>query len=140
MMSMTGSCQDGGDIVDRISDPDVALVLESYVAFARGDIDAAIAPLHPDVEWVEPDEFPMGGARRGPAAVAEYLRASRAAWSRLDSTPTAHRRGADIVVRHHVSGELADGTAHEATVADVFTVVDGQVVRMRAYADPADVP
>ena len=43
------------------------------------------------------------------AAFAEYLRASRASWNRLGSTPTAYRRGADIVVLHHVSGELADG-------------------------------
>ncbi|HEY0454464.1 nuclear transport factor 2 family protein [Actinophytocola sp.] len=126
--------------MDRISDPELELVLASYAAFARGDIDAAVAPLHPDVEWVEPDEFPMGGRRVGPAAVAEYLRASHASWSSLRSSPTASRRGADIVVVHHVEGELADGTPHAATVADVFTVEDGQVVRMRAYADPADVP
>lgn len=129
--------------MDRITDsadPDVRLVLDSYAAFARGDIDAAVAPLHPEVEWVEPDEFPMGGARHGPAAVAGYLRASRAAWSVLESSPTAYRSGADVVVLHHVAGELADGTPHEATVVDVFTVIDGQVVRMHAYADPAEVP
>ncbi|MPZ84954.1 MAG: DUF4440 domain-containing protein [Actinophytocola sp.] len=126
--------------MDRISDPDVALVLDSYAAYARGDIDAAVAPLHPDVEWIEPAEFPLGGRRVGPAAVAEYLRASHAGWTRFTSTPTATRRGPDIVVVHHVEGELADGTPHAATVADVFTVQSGQVVRMRAYADPAEVP
>lgn len=35
---------------------------------------------------------------------------------------------------------LADGTAHQATVADVYTVVDGKVTHMQAYADPSDVP
>jgi ketosteroid isomerase-like protein len=38
------------------------------------------------------------------------------------------------------AGRLVDGTDHEATVADVFTVRDGQAVRMRAYADPAEAP
>ena len=118
----------------------MALVLGSYAAFARGDIDAAVAPLHPEVEWIEPAEFPMGGLHHGPAAVAEYLRASRARWARLESSPEAYRSGADIVVLHHLSGELTDGTTHSASVVDVFTVVDGQVVRMHAYADPADVP
>ena len=127
-------------ISDDVEDPDVRLVLDSYAAFARGDIDAAVAPLHPDVEWFEPAEFPRGGLHRGPAAVAEYLRASRAAWSRLESTPTAYRSGADIVVLHHVAGELTDGAQHSATVVDVFSVVDGVVVRMHAYADPAEVP
>jgi ketosteroid isomerase-like protein len=48
-------------------------------------------------------------------------------------------RTAGAGVRIHVSGRLVDGTEHEATVADVFTVRNGQVVRMRAYADPAEV-
>jgi ketosteroid isomerase-like protein len=41
---------------------------------------------------------------------------------------------------HHVYGRLADGTSHDVTVADVYTVRNGQVVRMEAYASPADVP
>jgi ketosteroid isomerase-like protein len=31
-------------------DPDVTTVLQAYDAFARGDIDQAVAALHPDVE------------------------------------------------------------------------------------------
>lgn len=120
------------------SDPDVALVLASYEAFASGDIDRAVAPLHPDVEWIEPEEFPGGGRRQGPAAVAEYLRDSRGRWAELVSEPTPHRRGDDIVIVHRVHGRLVDGSTHEATVADVFTVRDGRVVRMKAYADPAE--
>ena len=120
-------------------DPDVAMVLDAYAAYARGDIEAAVAGLHPEVEWIEPDEFPNGGRRQGPPAVAEYLRRAREMWAELVSEPSAIRRGGDIVIIHHVSGRLADGTEHEATVADVFTVRNGQVVRMRAYADPAEV-
>ena len=121
------------------TDADVALVLRAYEAWERGDIDEAVAALHPDVEWIEPEEFPGGGRRQGPEAVAEYLRESRAAWAELTSRRRAHRRGGDVVIVHHVRGRLADGTDHEATVADVFTVRDGQVVRMAAYADPAEV-
>ena len=116
----------------------MAMVLDAYAAYARGDIEAAVAGLHPEVEWIEPDEFPNGGRRQGPAAVAEYLRSAREMWAELVSEPSAVRRGGDIVIIHHVSGRLVDGTDHEATVADVFTVRDGQAVRMRAYADPAE--
>lgn len=122
-----------------ITDSDVTLVIRAYQAYARGDIDAATADLSPDVEWIEPDEFPNGGPRHGPAAVAEYLRLSRARWAELVSEPTAHRQGSDIVVVHHVHGRLVDGSTAEATVADVYTVRDGSVVRMQAYADPAAV-
>jgi ketosteroid isomerase-like protein len=118
-------------------DPDVALVLRAYQAFARGDIEQAVADLHPAVEWVEPDEFPGGGRREGPAAVADYLRASRSTWAELVSRPTPFRRGDKIVIVHHVSGRMHDGSTPVVAVADVFTVEDGQVVRMKAYADPA---
>jgi ketosteroid isomerase-like protein len=116
----------------------VALVLKSYAAFARGDIDQAVAPLHPDVEWIEPDEFSYGGRRQGPEDVADYLRSSRALWAQFVSEPTPHRRGDDIVIVHHVFGRLVDGSPHDVTVADVFTVRNGLVVRMQAYADPAE--
>ena len=121
-----------------ITDDDVAMVLRAYAAFARGDIGTAVADLAPDVEWVEPDSFPYGGARHGPAEVADYLRASYALWSRFTSRATPHIVGGRIVVVHHVEGVLADGTPNEATVADAFTVADGRVTRMTAYADPAD--
>ncbi|MGA5822357.1 nuclear transport factor 2 family protein [Kitasatospora sp. NPDC094028] len=126
------------DLADP-TDPDVALVLAAYAAYARGDIDGAVADVHSDVEWFEPEEFPNGGARRGRAAVHEYLSASYAMWSEMHSEPVAHRRGEDVVIVHHVHGLLTDGSPLDITVADVFTVRDGQVVRMRAYADPAEV-
>lgn len=121
-------------------DTEIALVLSCYAAYAEGDFDRAVAPLHPDVEWIEPEEFLGGGRRQGPQAVAEYLRASWEQWAELVSEPTAYRRGGDIVVVHRVHGRLTDGTEHRMAVADVFTLRDGQVVRMHAYADPDQVP
>jgi ketosteroid isomerase-like protein len=121
-----------------VTDDGVALILRAYEAYARGDIATAVADLDPEVEWIEPDEFPDGGARHGPAAVAEYLRNSRARWADLVSEPTPHRRGSDVVIVHHVTGHLLDGTAAEVTVADVYTVRDGRIVRMHAYVTPAD--
>jgi ketosteroid isomerase-like protein len=118
------------------SDSDVDIVLSSYAAFARGDIDGAIANLDPDIEWIEPDEFPNGGLLRGPAAVGEYLRAARALWDELISEPSAQRQGENIIVIHHFHGRTIDGEEGEGTVADVFTMKDGRAIRMMAYVDP----
>lgn len=117
---------------------DAEIVLASYRAYARGDVEAAVAPLHPDVTWIEPESFPNGGRHQGRAAVAEYLRRSLARWRELTVEPTAHVRGdrVVIVVRHH--GVRADGTPADVTVADVFTLRNGQVVRMEAYANPGE--
>jgi ketosteroid isomerase-like protein len=120
------------------SDPDVDMVVKSYQAYACGDIDAAVSPLHPDVEWIEPDEFPNGGRHDGSAAATEYLRNSRAMWSDVTSETTPYRRGEKIIIVHHVTGRMIDGSTQDVTVADVYTIRDGQVVRMQAYADPAE--
>jgi ketosteroid isomerase-like protein len=124
---------------DAVSGPDadVRLVLAGYQAYARGDIDGAVAGLAATVEWIEPDEFPGGGRYVGPDAVADYLRGSLARWDTLSSTPTAHHVAGRIVVVHHVMGRTVDGVQRENTVADVFTVRAGKVVHMQAYADPA---
>ncbi|GAA0725579.1 nuclear transport factor 2 family protein [Dactylosporangium roseum] len=129
-----------GGFTVEVMDPDVELVLRAYAAFAAGDIEGAVRDLHPAVEWIEPDEFPNGGRHVGPAAVARYLRASYDGWLELHSEPSATRRGDRIVVVHRVHGVLRDLSVHEATVVDVFTVAGGKVVRMTAYADPAQVP
>lgn len=121
------------------TDEDIQLVLDAYEAWEKGDIEGAVAGLHPAVEWIEPEEFPGGGRRVGPAEVAEYLDASRKQWAELQSRRTVHRRGGDVVVVHEVTGRLVDGSPHEAGAVDVFTVRQGKVVRMVAYADPADV-
>jgi hypothetical protein len=126
--------------VGEPTDEDVRLVLDGYAAWEAGDIERAVAAMHPEVEWIEPEEFPGGGRRQGPAEVAEYLRASREQWAELRSRRTVRRRGADIVVVHRVEGCLVDGSKREASAVDVYTVRDGQVVRMVAYADPAEVP
>jgi ketosteroid isomerase-like protein len=118
------------------SDSDVDIVLSSYAAFARGDIDGAIANLGSDIEWIEPDELPNGGLRRGPVAVGEYLRAARAQWDQFISEPSAQRHGENIVVIHHFHGRTIDGEEGEGTLADVFTMKDGRAIRMKAYVDP----
>lgn len=120
------------------TDAEVDLVMGSYAAFAAGEIAAAVAPLATDCAWVEPAEFPGGGPRVGPEAVADYLRQSRAGWRELVSTPVAYRRGEAIVVVHRFRGVRVDGTPAAGAVADVFTVRAGQVVAMHATTDLAD--
>ena len=43
----------------------IAELRAAHAAFNRGDIDAAVRVLDPQVEWVEPAEFPNGGAYHG---------------------------------------------------------------------------
>jgi ketosteroid isomerase-like protein len=64
------------------STPDVSQAMTklrgAYAAFNRGDVDAAVASLDPQIEWIEPAEFPGGGAFHGRDEVKRYLAQSRA--------------------------------------------------------------
>jgi ketosteroid isomerase-like protein len=120
------------------ADPEIEVVLAAYEAFARGDIAAAVKDMDPEIEWVEPIDFPNGGRRVGTAAVAEYLEASRSGWKHLTSEPTATRVGPEIVVVHRLHGNLPDGTPRRAEAADVFRFRDGRIGRMRAYEAPEE--
>jgi len=120
------------------SDPEVEVVLAAYEAFARGDAAAAVKDMDAEVEWIEPITFANGGRRTGPAAVAEYLEASRAGWKHLTSRPTATRVGPEIVVVHRLHGNLLDGSPQEVEVADVFRFREGRIARMRAYEAPEE--
>ena len=43
----------------------VDIVKRSYVAFARGDLDAVMADMHPEIEWHQAQGLPHGGLYRG---------------------------------------------------------------------------
>jgi ketosteroid isomerase-like protein len=127
-----------GWAVATAADETVTLVLRCFDAYARGDVEQAVSYLHPDIAWIEPASFLNGGQRHGRAAVAQYFRESKTLWATLESHPTPYRAAHAVVMVVHVNGRLVDGRTVDATVADVFTVENGQITRMVAYADPIE--
>src|ERR1700751_3309026 len=65
----------------------IVILRGAYEAFNRGDMDAAVSGLDPQIEWSEPAEFPGGGAYHGREAVKGYLTQSRASWTEGSSLP-----------------------------------------------------
>ena len=109
----------------------------AYAAFNRGDIDAAVKPFDPQIEWSEPAEFPGGGAYHGRDEVKKYLAQSRAPWAEGSSEPEQLiPSGNRIVVLVHArfrakgSNEWTD-----VRLADVYTIRDGKIVEMRAFSN-----
>lgn len=78
--------------------PAIETLRAAYAAFNRGDIDAAVVSLDPDVEWVEPAEFPGGGSRHGVEGVKRYLRQSRASAAQVISQPEQFLPAGDRIV------------------------------------------
>lgn len=115
----------------------IGALRNAYAAFNRGDIDAAVQLLSPDVEWSEPMEFPGGGIYHGRNGAKQYLTHSRAAWAEVHSEPEQFIPVGDrIVVFVHARVRVKSADAwQEVRLADVYTFRDGQAVSMRAFAD-----
>jgi ketosteroid isomerase-like protein len=119
----------------------VAALRDAYAAFNRGDMDAAVASLDENIEWVEPKEFPGGGAYHGRESAKQYLAQSRAAWAEVSSEPEQFiPAGNRIVVLVHarVRAKVRAKDSEEwqdVRLADVYTFRDGKAIQMRAFAD-----
>jgi ketosteroid isomerase-like protein len=117
--------------------PAMVTLSEAYAAFNRGDIDAAVAGLDPQIDWSEPAEFPGGGAYHGREAVKGYLTQSRANWAEGASEPEQMVPSGDrIAVMVHARFRSKGSDAwQDVKLADVYTVHEGRIVAMRAFAD-----
>lgn len=116
---------------------EIALLRAAYDAFNRGDIDAAVEPLDPDIEWSEPAEFPGGGTYHGREGAKKYLSQSRAAWAEVTSKPEQFiAAGNRIVVFVHARVRPQNSNEwQEVRLADVYTFSNGKAIHMRAFAD-----
>jgi ketosteroid isomerase-like protein len=115
----------------------IAVLRDAYAAFNRGDVDAAVASLDENIEWVEPKEFPGGGAYRGRESAKRYLAQSRAAWAEVSSEPEQFiPAGNRIVVFVHARVRAKGSNEwQDVRLADVYTFRNGKAVQMRAFAD-----
>ena len=55
-----------------MSEENVDAVRKAFEAFNRGDLDAALERMHPDIEWRTADTFPDAATYRGREAVRDF--------------------------------------------------------------------
>ncbi|HEY1925483.1 MAG TPA: nuclear transport factor 2 family protein, partial [Candidatus Acidoferrum sp.] len=100
--ALFGGCGRGAAKQDSGTSADtqraIASLRDAYAAFNRGDMDAAVVAMAPDIDWSEPAEFPGGGAYHGREAVKGYLTASRANWAEGASEPEKFIVAGDRIV------------------------------------------
>lgn len=101
----------------------------AYAAFNARDIDAALATMHPDVDWPNGME---GGRVHGHAAVRDYWTRQ---WGMIDSHVEPARFSTDedgriVVDVHQVVRDLDGSVLDDRMVQHVYTVEAGLVRRM----------
>ncbi len=110
---------------------------EAYAALNRNDIPAMIKAFDPQIERIEPVEFPAGGTYHGLAAVKAHLSKSRGTWAEGSCEPERFIVAGDtIIVFVHVRVRLKhESEWREGRIADVFTFRNGKAIQFRTFAD-----
>ena len=123
-----------------MSQENVEVVREANDALNRGDYDAALSALAPDVEWHVPSGISIGEeVYRGQDAVQRGFALWLGAWETYRFEPTEILDHGDHVV---VSGtQIGRGRGSGVDVSlptfSVFTLRNGKIVRMRNFDDRA---
>lgn len=118
-----------------------AIASRSYEAFARDDMDAVLADMHPDIEWHQAQGLPHGGTYRGLDQVRRNIfdPLDRDWWEEFDvDTEELIDAGDQCVVLGRYRG-IAKGTGKRLDVpfVHVWTFRDGLAVRFRQFLDTA---
>lgn len=123
-----------------MSAENVDLVKGIYLAFGTGDVPAAVAAMHPEIEWNEAENFPYSDRNpyRGPEAVLDGVFARIGSdWEGFGVEPEAFHDAGDTVIMtgRYVGSHKATGAAMNPQVAHIWTIADGQAVGFQQLVD-----
>ena len=116
---------------------EVEALKAAYAALNRNDVAGFVACFDPEVERIEPPEFPLGGIYRGLAAVTAHVAQGRGSWAEGSCEPERFVTAGDrVVVIIHVRVRLKTETEwREGRIADGFTFRAGKAVLFRTFAE-----
>ena len=105
-------------------------------AFNSGDIDAILACVTDDFEWVmgRGPDAPDGRIVRGRDDVAQALRERAAEYAELKFSETKLYQDGDCVMgTFRARGRYADGRPIDTRGCDFYTIRDGRIARKDSY-------
>ena len=113
------------------------VVRKAYAALNRNDISAMVKEFDPQIEWIEPAEFPGGGTHHGHVAVKAHLSQARESWAEGSCEPDRFIVASDkIIVFDYVRVRLKHETEwREGPLAAVYTFRNGKVIQVRVFAE-----
>jgi uncharacterized protein len=112
-------------------------ITEGYAALNRNDIPAFVKVFDPQIERIEPADFPAGGTCHGIAAVEAHLSQARETWAEGSCEPERFIVADDrIIVFVYVHVRLKHETEwREGRIADVYTFRNGKAIGFRTFVD-----
>ena len=124
-----------------MSQENVELVRAMNEAFDEGDIEGALAKLHPEVEWHgTKGGLDDGKVFRGHREVIAGFVEALEVWERQSLETTDYFDAGDrvVVFFHEVAKGRQSGAVVETNTGVIFTVKGGSVARVDPYMDRAE--
>jgi uncharacterized protein len=123
-----------------MSQENVDLARRGYETFARGDLDAAVELMHPEIEAHDPPEVPDATIYRGREAVRRDWEETAGLFEDFSiDVEKSFDRGDEVVVLLRFRGRGRDSGAEvEAPMAHVWTIRDGKAIRLRQFLNRAE--
>jgi ketosteroid isomerase-like protein len=123
-----------------VSQQNVQIMRATYDAWNRGDLDAVLKVMHPNLVWEE--DAQASGVGLDPLYIghAGYLKRQRDAFSIWEQITAQNLEYTDAGEHVGVSVRARARAAHsgievEMHLVEVFTLDEGKIVRRRVYAD-----
>jgi ketosteroid isomerase-like protein len=111
----------------------------AYEGFGRGDIEAVLSVMDPDIEWDATDALAHTGMYHGHEGVTEYIGSLAGVWEDFHLNPEQFTESGDaahVMVLGNVKGRLAGNSQDiEARFAHVLQLEDGKVTRLKVCLD-----
>jgi ketosteroid isomerase-like protein len=116
------------------------VLTQFFAALNRNDIQGITQYLDPQIERIEPEDFPSAGTYRGIAEVREHIAKGRATWAEGTCEPEEFFTKDNKVVAYlHVHVRLKDSHNWiDGRFADGFVVHNGKITQYLTFGERAD--
>jgi uncharacterized protein len=110
----------------------------AYAAYNRGEVEAVIDLLHPDVEWIPPSTSVDPQPVHGREAVRQYLAPNFFESQSAEPTEVLEEGDRVLVVARVRARGRESGVEIDQTSYHLWTVADGRATRFAAFVDRDD--
>ncbi len=119
-----------------MSQENVEIVQNLFAEYASSGAGPASALLSPSVVWNAADEAPQHGRD----AAKAYMDRWESEWEGLETTPEEFADAGDrvLVTTHFLGRGRASGIEIDTRLYEVFTLHNGDVIRMDEFTDRAE--
>jgi uncharacterized protein len=117
------------------------IVRRSDVAFERGDMDAVMADMHPDIEWHQAQGLPHGGLYRGLDEVRRNIfdPLDEEWWDEFTAVPDEFLEAGDqvVVIGRYRGTAKETGKQLDVPFVHIWTLEGEKAIQFRQYLDTA---